>query len=303
MPAAKRPELVIETYGLSKKYRDTFAVRDLDLAVPAGSISAFLGPNGSGKTTTIRMLLGLAHPTAGAGCVLGQAISDEAACIQIRQRMGYVGEDKRLYGYMTVREILDFVRPLYPNWNRDRECTLQERFDLPPGRKCKKLSKGMRTKLALVLALARGADLLIFDEPGEGLDLAAAEQLLEAMVEAASDGATVFFSTHQISEVERIADHVFIMNHGRLVFQNAMEEIRKNYRRIHFSFMGRAPVNQMNIYGVESLKAEGHVLSLVANGNLERITQRGRALGAISVDVQPIGLREVFLEALSKERS
>ena len=114
MPASKRSELVIETYGLSKKYRDTFAVRDLDLAVPAGSISAFLGPNGSGKTTTIRMLLGLAHPTAGVGRVLGQAISDEAACIRIRLRIGYVGEDKRLYGYMTVREILDFVRPLFP---------------------------------------------------------------------------------------------------------------------------------------------------------------------------------------------
>ena len=124
MPASKRPELVIETHGLSKKYRDTFAVRDLDLTVPAGSISAFLGPNGSGKTTTIRMLLGLAHPTAGSGCVLGQAISDDAACIQIRQRIGYVREDKRLYGYMTVKQALDFVRPLYPNWNRDRERAL-----------------------------------------------------------------------------------------------------------------------------------------------------------------------------------
>jgi ABC-2 type transport system ATP-binding protein len=295
--------LVIETHALSKKYRDTFAVRDLDLAVPEGSISAFLGPNGSGKTTTIRMLLGLAYPTAGSGCVLGQAISDEAACAKIRQRIGYVSEDKRLYGYMTVKQVLDFVRPLYPNWNRDRERALQERFDLPPGQKCKKLSKGMRTKLALVLALARGADLLIFDEPGEGLDPAAAEQLLEAIVEAASDGATVFFSTHQIAEVERIADHVFIMNNGQLVFQNAIEEMRKNYRRIHFSFMGRPPANQMNMDGVESLKVEAHVLSLVANGNLERIAQRGRALGAISIDVQAIGLREVFLEAVNEERS
>ena len=303
MSVSKRPELVIETHGLSKKYRDTFAVRDLDLAVPAGSISAFLGPNGSGKTTTIRMLLGLARPTSGAGRVFGQVISDDAACVKIRQRIGYVSEDKRLYGYMTVRQVSDFIRPLYPNWNRDRERALQERFGLPADRKCKKLSKGMRTKLALLLALARGADLLIFDEPGEGLDPAAAEQLLEAMVEAASDGATVFFSTHQISEVERIADHVFIMNHGRLVFQNAMEQIRKNYRRIHFSFMGHAPANQMNIDGVESLRAEGHVLSLLANGNLERIAQRGRALGAISVDVQPIGLREVFLETLDKECS
>ena len=146
--------MVIETHGLSKKYRDTFAVRDLDLAVPAGSGSAFLGLNGSGKTTTIRMLLGLARPTSGAGRVFGQPIFDEAACAQIRQRIGYVGEDKRLYRFMTVKEILDFVRPLYPNWNRAREHVLLGRFDLPPGRKCKTLSKGMRTKLALVLAMA-----------------------------------------------------------------------------------------------------------------------------------------------------
>ena len=161
----------------------------------------------------------------------------------------------------------------------------------------------MRTKLALVLALARGMDLLIFDEPGEGLDPAGAEQLLEAMVEAASDGATVFFSTHQISEVERIADRVFIMNRGRLVFQSAMEEVRKNYRRIHFSFMGRAPANQMNIDGVESLSAEGHVLSLVANGNLERITQHGCALGAVSVDVRPHQLAGNVSGNVSKECS
>jgi len=293
--------VVIETHRLSKQYRQTFAVRDLELAVPEGSISAFLGPNGSGKTTTIRMLLGLARPSAGDGRVLGETISDEVASVKIRQRTGYVGEDKRLYGYMTVAQILSFVRSVYPGWNHDREHALLKRFDLPLDRKCKKLSKGMRTKLALVLALCRGADLLIFDEPSEGLDPEAAEQLLEAVVQAAADGVTVFFSTHQIAEVERVADRVFIMNRGRLVFESALEEIRENYRRIHFAFPGRAPVQEMNVDGILSLRAEDHTLSLVIKGNVESIKQRGQALGAISIDVQPIGLREVFLESLAED--
>jgi len=295
--------VVIETDRLSKQYRVTFAVRDLDLAVAEGSISAFLGPNGSGKTTTIKMLLGLTHPTSGAGLVFGQPICDDAASVKIRQRTGYVGEDKRLYGYLTVGETLSFVRSVYPAWDRDREQALLRRFDLPLDQKCQKLSKGMRTKLALVLALSRGAELLILDEPSEGLDPGAAEQLLEAVVQAAADGTSVFFSTHQIAEVERVADHVFIMNRGRLVFRSPMEEIRENYRRIHFAFPGRSPTEEMNVDGVFRLRPEGHTLSLVVTGNLESITQRAQSLGAISVDVQPIGLRELFLESVEEGRS
>jgi ABC-2 type transport system ATP-binding protein len=292
--------MVIETHGLSKEYRFNFVVRNLDLAVPEGSISAFLGPNGSGKTTTIRMLLGLAHPSAGGGFVLGEPITDDAASVRIRCRTGYVGEDKRLYGYMTVEEMIGFVRSVYPNWDLDRERTLLGRFDLPLDRKCKKLSKGMRTKLALTLALCRRAELLILDEPSEGLDPRAAEQLLEAVVQAAAEGTTIFFSTHQIADVERVADHVFIMNHGQLVFQSGIEEMRENYRRMHFAFPERAPIEEMNIEGVQRVSAEDHVLSLVAYGNIQDITNRALSLGAISVNVQPFTLREVFLETVEE---
>lgn len=295
--------MIIETHGLSKRYRRALAVRDLDLAVPEGSISAFLGPNGSGKTTTIKMLLGLARPSAGNGFVFGHEISNDAVGVEIRRRIGYVGEDKRLYAYMTVTQILAFVRSVFPDWNCARERSLVKRFDLPLDRKCKKLSKGMRTKLALVLALSRGAELLILDEPGEGLDPGAAELLLETVVEAAAGGATVFFSTHQISEVERIADRVFIMNRGQLVFESPMEEMRKNFRRVYIAFPGRAPEEKMNVDGVQRLRAESHTLSLVVRGNLESIRQRAHALGAISVDVQPISLREMFLESVGEGRS
>lgn len=290
--------MVIETLGLTKAYRHTVAVDDLNLGVGEGSISAFLGPNGSGKTTTIKMLLGLAHPSNGEACVFGLPVSDDAVAVRIRQRTGYVGEDKRLYGYMTVGQVLGFVQSIYPRWNAGRGLALLQQFDLPLDRKCGKLSKGMRTKLELVLALSRGAELLILDEPSEGLDPMAAEQLLQAVVQAASEGVTVFFSTHQVSEVERVADHVFIMNRGKLVFQSPAEEMRENYRRMYFAFPGRVPLEEMRLTGVQRVRVEGHVLSVVVHENVEGITQRAHALGVLSVDAQPMSLREVFLESV-----
>ena len=290
--------MIIETRGLSKQYRSAVALDSLDLAVPEGQISAFLGPNGSGKTTTIRILLGLARPTAGEAFVFDQPATEESSSLEIRQRVGYVSEDKRLYPYMTGEQVLDFTRPLFPRWSRELERRLVAAFSLPLGQKIKTFSKGMRSKLALILALARQPALLILDEPSEGLDPVAAEHMLQAIVESAARGCSVFFSSHQISEVERIADEVFIMCGGRLALHGPLEELRQNFRRMHFAFIGRAPVEEMSLEGVRKSWADGHVLSLVVDGNLDEITRRGRALGAISVDVQPMNLREIFLDAV-----
>jgi ABC-2 type transport system ATP-binding protein len=294
--------VIIESRGLTKEYRHTIAVNRLELAVPEGSISGLLGPNGSGKTTTIKMLLGLVRSSAGEGFVFGKPIGDDSASVEIRRRTGYVSEDKRLYGYMTGKQILDFTRPLYPRWSCERERTLVEQFDLPIDRKFKRLSKGMRTKLALVLALARRPELLILDEPGEGLDPLATEQMLQAVVQAAAEGATIFFSTHQLSDVERVADHVFIMKSGRLVFQAPLEQLRENYRRIQIVFPGRPPIEEMNLAGMRKARVEGHILSLVSDTNLAGITERAEALGALSINAHPVNLREVFLDSVEEEQ-
>jgi ABC-2 type transport system ATP-binding protein len=290
--------MMIETHGLSKEYRNAVAIDSLELAVPEGRISAFLGPNGSGKTTTIKILLGLARPTAGEAFVFDKPVTEESSSLEIRQRVGYVSEDKRLYPYMTGEQILDFTRPLFSRWSREREQRLVAAFNLPLYQKVKTFSKGMRSKLALILALARQPDLLILDEPSEGLDPVAGEHMLQAIVESAAQGCTVFFSSHQISEVERIADEVFIMCGGRLALHGPLEELRENFRRMHFAFIGRAPIEEMSLEGVRTSRADGHVLSLVVDSNVDNITGRARALGAISVDVQPMSLRELFLDAV-----
>src|SRR3712207_4623194 len=163
-------ELAIETKALVKRYGGVEAVGGLDLAVPRGSIYGFLGRNGAGKSTTIKMLLGMARPTAGEGSILGESITDAGASVEIRRRTGFVSEDKGLYDYMTVGQMIEFARPFFPAWRRDLEEKYLRLFELPEGRKVRALSKGMRTKLALLLALARGAELLVLDEPTEGLD-------------------------------------------------------------------------------------------------------------------------------------
>lgn len=288
--------MIIETRALGKFYKRQTAVSGLDLSVPDGRISAFLGPNGSGKTTTIKMLLGMARPSVGEAFVFGESVLNDSASANVRKRIGYVPEDKRLYGYMTVRQILDFTRPFFPAWSRERERDLLGMFALPADRNIKALSKGMRTKLALVLALARRPELLILDEPGEGLDPAAMEQLLESVVQAAAEGTTVFFSTHQIGEVERIADHVFIINAGELVFQGCLEEIRESCRRINIVFPGRAPLEEFSAEAVWKIQADGHRMSILTDRDAGAITVKAQNLGALSIDIRTVNLRELFLE-------
>lgn len=141
-------EPVIETHSIAKHYGPVEAVRNLSLTVERQRITGFLGRNGAGKSTTIKMLLGMVRPTAGTARVLGYDIADPAQSREIRRRIAYVGEDKGLYGYMTVAELIRFTRPFYPDWQPRIEADLLKQYQLPLGRKVKAISKGMRTKLA-----------------------------------------------------------------------------------------------------------------------------------------------------------
>ena len=166
----------------------------------------------------------------------------------------------------------------------------------------KALSRGTRTKLALLLALCRGAELLILDEPTSGLDPAMTEDVLQALVTHVAGGeTTVFFSSHQIAEVDQIADHVAIIDRGRAVVAGALDDLRERYRRIQLVFDGSAPDAAFHSPGVERVQRSGRVLSVVSSAGAERIVDEARALGAVSVDVVPITLKEIFLETVATE--
>lgn len=292
---------VIETHQLTKRFGKFAAVEALDLNVKAHQITGFLGRNGAGKSTTIKMLLGMTHPTSGTGTLLGSAIDDPKENLEARRRVAFVGEDKQLYGYFTVEELIRFTQSFYSDWRPDAAQRLLAAYELPPKRKVRALSKGMRTKLALLLALSRRPELLILDEPSEGLDPVAIEELLQALVGAASEGTTVFFSSHQLAEVERIADRVCIVDHGVLVEEFALDELREDYRRITFGFASEPPHEDLRMPGIRRARRIGRQLSVVVSGNSEAVAARGSDMNAVSVDVAPISLREVFLESVQGE--
>lgn len=311
----------IETDGLTKRYRfgrviqkvtedrsrvmtdvgPLEAVSRLNLRVGVNRITGFLGRNGAGKTTTLKMLLGISRPSSGSGKVLGYPIDDRRQSREMRRHVAYVAEDKETYGYYRVAEMIDFTKSFYRDWRSDVEVRLITQFDLPLRFKVSQLSKGMRTKLALLLALARRPDLLILDEPSEGLDPVAIEQLLQALVTAAADGTTIFFSSHQIADVERIADHVCIIDRGKLVLDASLDDIRQGYRRVTFGFSTDPPGVDFAGEGVASVRTEGRQMTVVASRHAEAVVERAHALGAVSVDTSPVSLRELFLETVTED--
>jgi ABC-2 type transport system ATP-binding protein len=287
---------VIETTELKKTYGKHEAVRGLNLSVHAGSVCAFLGQNGAGKSSTIKMLLGMIHPTSGTGSIFGHDIDKERESLLIRQKVAFVAEDKRLYDYMTVREIIRFTRSFFPKWNHALELELLERFGLPPERKIRQLSKGMRTKLALLLGFARGCELLILDEPTEGLDPVAIEDVLQIVVSLAAQGTTIFFSSHQISEVEQVADYVMMIDRGKLVLDAPMDRLKEQYRHIQAVFTGPIEERDLRLPGIDRVHVEGRTASFVASHNVDSIVEHIRMLRAGNIDVLPLSLKEIFLE-------
>ena len=295
-------DMIIATAGLTKTYGTVDALAGLDLRVPRGAICGLLGRNGAGKTTTIKVLLAMVRPTAGEARVFGLSVADAAASVAIRSRTAFVSEDKDLYSGMTVGELVRFASPFYPQWRADRASEYLAAFELRHDAAIKDLSRGMRTKLALLLALSTGAELLILDEPMSGLDPSAIEQVLQIIVkQAGRDGTTVLFSSHQLADVEQIADHVAIVDRGRVVVDGALDDVRARYRRIDIVFDGPAPDVDLASRGVIGVKKQGRTMSVLTSAGESGVVVEARALRAVSIDVHPVTLKEIFLETVRVE--
>jgi ABC-2 type transport system ATP-binding protein len=295
-------DIIIQTYGISKSYDGKPALRGLDLAVPRGSIYGFLGRNGAGKTTTMKVLLGMLRPDGGEFSLFGETVKSEGTAVIARRRLGFVSEDKELYNFMTVGQTIRFTRGFFPNWRRDLEEKYLDMFRLPRAKAVSKLSKGMRTQLMLLLAMARGAELLIMDEPTSGLDPAVTEEVLEEFAgQAADGGTTIFFSSHQLAEVEQICDSVCIIDEGQVVIHGVLDDLKSLYRRILLVFDGPPPPELARLAGIDHLRQRSRTASLLTHGDVEAVAERARGLGAISVEVRPVTLKELFLDHVKGE--
>lgn len=296
-------DAVIETHGLARYFGRKCAVDMLDLSVPRGCVFGFVGRNGSGKTTTIRMLLGLLEPTRGSARVLGY--DSRRLPPAARAGIGYLAEGHHVYGWMRVRECGQFQARYYSRWNGKLFQAVLEYFGLDPNARARTLSKGERAGLCLALTLAPEPELLILDDPALGLDPVARRALLEAMIYVTRrSDRTIFFSSHLLGDVERVADRIAILDRGQLRACCALETFRNRVRRVVLRFTG-APPKLPAIPGLlHSLRTEGELALTIANYNGETEELMGQ-LGAAQVEPVPIDLEEAFVSYLGQrgERS
>jgi ABC-2 type transport system ATP-binding protein len=295
-------DIVISTQGLSKSYNGRPALQGLDLEVPRGAIYGFLGRNGAGKTTTLKLLLGMLRPDAGEIRLMGEPIRSEKDSVASRRRIAFVTEDKELYPSMSVGEMIRFTRPFYPGWRPDLEGKYLELFRLPLNKSICKLSKGMLAQLMLLLAMARGAELLMMDEPTSGLDPVATEEVLQALaVLAAGDGATIFFSSHHLSEVEQICDRVCLIDDGKTVIDGVLDDLKLQYRRVVAVFDREPPQTLTSLSGIGHLRRRGRTVSILAHNDVDSVVDRVREFGPASVEIHAVSLKELFLEHVRGE--
>jgi len=288
-------DLAIETRSLHKHYDAIHAVDGLDLNVPRGSVYGFLGRNGAGKTTTIRMLAGLVRETSGQMRVLN--LDPRTERIQVLERTGFVIE-KMLLPTMTGNDLIRFNRGFFPRWSDTLARKYVDVLEIPMKRKFRKLSTGNQTKLCLLLALAQGAELLMLDEPTAGLDPIVTDQLLRVLVDDfASEGRTLFLSSHHLSEIERVADWVGIIDRGKLLLEARLDDVRANFRRVRVVGEGLPIAATSGVF--RSSVGEG-TTEYVLRGDAEAFTAYLRSQGATVLDVSPMNLPEVFLEVVGK---
>ncbi len=232
----------IRVEGVRKHFRDSEVLKGVSFEVQPGQTFAFLGRNAAGKTTTIRMLLGLLAPDAGSVSVLG--INPQTNPLAVRRRVGYLAEDQRMFGWMTVAEIVRFVAPFYDAWDQALADRYLQQFDLPRKTKIRHLSKGQNVRLGLVLALAHRPEVVILDDPVLGLDpIMRKEFNRDLIAHLQGEGRTLLYSSHLLYEVEPVADAVGILHHGQIVRQGSTEELREQVKRllVPAAVLGRLP--------------------------------------------------------------
>jgi ABC-type multidrug transport system ATPase subunit len=271
-------------------------VKDLTLSVPDGSVFAFVGPNGAGKTTTIKTVMNLLEPTSGRAAVFGTD-SRKLGPADLRQ-IGYVSENQELPLWMTVRQFVDYVKAFYPSWDHAFATSLARQFDLPPCRRLKALSRGMRMKAALLSSLAYRPRLLVMDEPFAGLDALVRDELIQGVLELTQQEQwTVFISSHDIDEVERLADWVGFLNEGHLYLAETVSSVLARFRQIEVTIEGDLPLPSPLPQSWLLPERAGHIVRYVESAFDGEAERRARRVwpAASHVAATPLSLRNIFV--------
>jgi ABC-2 type transport system ATP-binding protein len=284
---------VIAISGLTKRYGNVAAVDDVTLEVPTGSVCGLLGRNGAGKTTAFKCLLGFAIPNSGTVRFDGEPLTTRTF-----EKLGYVPERPQLYGWLSVAQHLEIVRRTQPSYDDAYAKELVSTFRLDPRKKAKRLSKGQQTALSLIVALAHRPTTLVLDEPASGLDPVMQRAVLDILIDAATSGATVLLSSHQIGQIERAADRVAIMRDGKLVLEGELDDLRGASKIVEATFDGAIP-SLAGVAGVSRWETAGLTARGYANGSAENVAAQLGAIGGHGVRVLDRSLEDIFLEAVA----
>jgi ABC-2 type transport system ATP-binding protein len=291
-------ELSVHFEQVSKTYPH-FTLDDLSLELPTGTIMGLIGANGAGKSTTIRILMGLVHQDRGRVQVLGREMPREQAAAKLD--IGFVSEDMRLYGSATLDWHMKFVQSMYPRWDQPYAEALLRRFDLKSQQKIKGLSHGQRVKAALLLALARRPRLLVLDEPTTGLDPVARQEVLgELMAVLADEDRTILFSSHNTADVEQISDQITFIDRGRIIASDNKELFLDRWRRLRLVLAPEADLPSLP--GVVEVGGSERLPVLVTNRFDPAMVSAYNDAGATVQAVDPMTLEEIFLANVHSKR-
>ncbi len=293
--------MIIEAHHVAKRFGRFEAIEDLSLSVPEGSVFALIGPNGTGKTTTIRMLMNILRPDRGDITVLGTP--SRRLGPKDFERIGYVSESQKPPEGLTLAQYFDYLRKLYPTWDRSLERDLCEQFELPPARKIKHLSHGMRLKSLLVGALAFRPKLLVLDEPLSGLDTLVRDEVVNGLLQQAAD-TTILISSHELTEIETFTTHVAFMQNGRLLLQEAIESLQSRFREVSVTLSAVKELPQPLPEGWLLPAIEGHRLRFIHSNyenDAQLFHQLSQHFGAVRVECEAMPLRAIA-NALMQQR-
>ena len=291
---------VIEINKLTKYYGKARGIVDVSFNVQAGEIFGFIGPNGAGKSTTIRTLLALIYPTSGSATIFGRDCIKAGA--EIRQQIGYLPSEVFYYDNMKVIDLLKYSASFYPNVRYNRINELAEIMDLDLNRKIDDLSYGNKKKVGIVQGLLHSPKLVILDEPTGGLDPLMQHKFFELIHEENKKGVTVLFSSHILSEVQKICTRVGIIKDGKMV---KVEEIstleHNNYKRFRIEMLELVPVDYFNLPGISNVSVEDKTVSFIFNGDINKIIEKLYARKVINLIVEEPSLEEIFMHYYEKE--
>ena len=284
---------ILQANSLYKSYGQKKVLNDFNMSLKEGKVYGLLGKNGEGKTTLIRMIMGIIPGDKGKILYKGKKIKFNHPFY--KKEVGYIPEESIFFGWMTIQELMTFNSSFYPKWNENKLNELLNRFDLDGKLKIKYLSRGMKLKLGLIVALVAEPELLILDDPTSGMDVPTRHDFLKGIIsEILEQGTSILFSSHLVHELEGIIDHLGILHNGKLILENNFEQVKKNAKKVHLVFDGSVPEG-IDVQGMLTNQTDGNACDLGIYPWSEVVKKDLEALHPIKMSMESMTLEEIFV--------